>query len=379
MYINFTNILVVSKRTDIIYFTTTYLNDLIPVTVIPEVTSENDYFISLILYDCSFVSEKELEHFIKSFSTNRFSKIVFIIPIEASGKIKKEFFSVSKYVLPFPCKKQYLIEYIKKCIAENKQEVNYNSIKRVAAGSVSNPVVNSLFGCSKEMQLLKQQIVAYAKFDSPLLLCGESGTGKSTIAKLIHELSSRKKANFVGVNSSFLSNSLADAALFGAVEGAYTDGKGQQGFFMDADRGTLFFDEISSTSIEFQSKLLSTLDSGEFFMVGSNIKYKVDVRTIFATNDDLEEKMIEGKFRRDLYFRISANIIKIPPLRNRPCDIIVIANEIAKNKKKTFSEGALKKLQCYEWPGNVRELENCINRAVVLSDDNIIRENNIFF
>ena len=145
-----------------------------------------------------------------------------------------------------------------------------------------------------------------------------------------------------------------------AVEGAYTDGKGQQGFFQDADGGTLFFDEISSTSLEFQSKLLTVLDSGEIFKVGSNSKIKVNVRTIFATNEKLELKIAEGLFRKDLYYRISANIIRIPPLRERRCDIVEIAKEIAKTKDKIFTEGALRKLEEYSWPGNVRQLEQCI-------------------
>ena len=229
------------------------------------------------------------------------------------------------------------------------------------------------------MCVVKKDIMNYAKFDTALLLCGESGTGKSTIARLIHQLSPRKKGNFVGINSSVISNSLADAALFGAVEGAYTDSKGQQGFFQDADGGTLFFDEISSTSLEFQSKLLTVLDSGEIYKVGSHSKIKVNVRTIFATNERLEVKIAEGLFRKDLFYRISANVIKIPPLRERRCDIIEIANEIAKQKGKVIDERALKKLEEYSWPGNVRQLEQCIDRAIYFSNGNMIDEDNIVF
>ena len=379
MFVNYTNIIIVSKRKDILYCIKTYLSNLLPVSFVPELSPDCDYFISLIMYDCSDAILSDFETLRKNFSRERLSKIIFIVPIEAPLEIKKAVFEVSKFVLPFPCKKQYLTNYVKTYLSKNMQEVTYNSIKKAAASSVYNNVVNSLIGSSEAMCHIKKEITNYAKFDTTLLLCGESGTGKSTIARLIHQLSPRKNGNFVGVNSSVISNNLADTALFGAVEGAYTDGKGQQGFFQDADGGTLFFDEISSTTLEFQSKLLTVLDSGEIFKVGSNSKIKVDVRTIFATNEKLELKIAEGLFRKDLYYRISANIIRIPPLRERRCDIVEIAREIAKTKDKIFTEGALRKLEEYSWPGNVRQLEQCIERAVYFSTGNLIDEDNIVF
>ena len=379
MFINYTNIVIVSKRKDIIYCAQTYLNNIIPVNVVSELNSECEYIISLIIYDCSYATLSDFELLRKNYSKTRLSKIIFIIPIETPPEIKRAVFEISKFAMPYPCKKDYLTKYIKNFLSENMQEITYNSIKKAAASGVYNKVVNSLFGSSEAMCKLKKEIMNYAGFDTPLLLCGESGTGKSTIARLIHQLSPRKNGNFVGINSSVISNTLADAALFGAVEGAYTDCKGQQGFFQDAEGGTLFFDEISSTSLEFQSKLLTVLDSGEIYRVGSNSKIKVNVRTIFATNENLEIKMLEGLFRKDLYYRISANIIRIPPLRERRCDIVEIAKEIAKSKGKTLSEQALRKLEEYSWPGNVRQMEQCIERADFLSNGNIINEDNICF
>ena len=379
MQINYSSLLVISKRKDIIFFSQTYLGDFIPVTVIPELVPESEYFITLILYDCSYTTIEELEKLKSNFSKERLSKIVFIVPIETPVAIKCAIFSISRFSLPYPCRKQHFVDYIKNYIAENKPEITYNSIKKVAESSVANKVVNSLFGSSDAMENLRREIVNYARFDTTLLLCGESGTGKTTIARLIHKLSPRKAGRFVGINSSIISNNLADAALFGAVEGAYTDGKGQEGFFQDAHGGTLFFDEISSTSLEFQSKLLTVLDSGEFFKVGSNTKIKVDVRTLFATNDDLEIKMAAGLFRKDLYYRISANVIRIPPLREHPCDIVAIAKAIVSEHDKRFSENALKKMEDYGWPGNVRQLEQCVQRAVFFSDGEVIHEDSIFF
>ena len=379
MLINYTNIIIVSKRKDIIYCAQTYLSNIIPVSAVSELNSESDYIISLIIYDCSYATLADFEYLRKNFSRVRLSKIIFIIPIETPPEIKSAVFEISRFVMPYPCKKDYLAKYIKTVLSENMQEITYNSIKKAATSGVYNKVVNSLFGSSEAMSKLKREIINYASFDSTLLLCGESGTGKSTIARLIHQLSSRKNGNFVGINSSVISNNLADAALFGAVEGAYTDCKGQQGFFQDAEGGTLFFDEISSTSLEFQSKLLTVLDSGEFYKVGSHSKIKVNVRTIFATNEDLEVKMMEGLFRKDLYYRISANIIRIPPLRERRCDIVEIAKEIAKSRGKVLTELALKKLEEYSWPGNVRQLEQCIERAEFFSNGNVIDEDNIIF
>lgn len=379
MFLNYTNIIIVSKRKDIIYCAQTYLSNIIPVNVASELTSECDYIISLIIYDCSYATLSDFEKLKNNFSKPRLSKIIFIIPIETPPEIKRVVSEISRFVMPYPCKKNYLTKYIKTFLSENMQEVTYNSIKKAATSGVYNKVVNSLFGSSEAMSKLKREIMNYAGFDSTLLLCGESGTGKSTIARLIHQLSARKNGNFVGINSSVISNNLADAALFGAVEGAYTDCKGQQGFFQDAEGGTLFFDEISSTSLEFQSKLLTVLDSGEFYKVGSHSKIKANVRAIFATNEDLEVKMLEGLFRRDLYYRISANIIRIPPLRERRCDIVEIAKEIAKSRGKVFTEQALSKLEEYSWPGNVRQLEQCIERAEFFSNGNVIDEDNIIF
>lgn len=379
MFVNYTNIIIVSKRKDIAYFTKTYLSEIMPVAIVTELTPGCDNFLSLIIYDCSYAVLSDFEKLRSNFSRERLSKIIFIVPMETFPGIKSQIFEISSFALPYPCKKQHLVNYIKNFLSENMQEVTYNSIKKAAASAVYNNVVNSLFGSSQAMCQVKKEIMNYAKFDTTLLLCGESGTGKSTIARLIHQLSPRKKGNFVGINSSVISNSLADAALFGAVEGAYTDSKGQQGFFQDADGGTLFFDEISSTSLDFQSKLLTVLDSGEIYKVGSHSKIKVDVRTIFATNEKLEVKITEGLFRKDLYYRISANIIRIPPLRERPCDIIDIANEIAKQKGKVVADSALKKLEEYNWPGNVRQLEQCIERADYFSNGNIITEDNIVF
>lgn len=379
MLVNYTNIIIVSKRKDIAYFTKTYLSEIMPASVVTELKPGSDYFLSLILYDCSYAVLSDFENLRNNFSKERLSKIIFIVPIETLPEIKSIIFEISNFVLPYPCKKQCLINYIKNFLSENMQEVTYNSIKKVAASAVYNNVVNSLFGSSEAMCIVKKEIMNYAKFDTTLLLCGESGTGKSTIARLIHQLSLRKNGNFVGINSSVISNSLADAALFGAVEGAYTDSKGQQGFFQDADGGTLFFDEISSTSLEFQSKLLTVLDTGEIYKVGSHSKIKVDVRTIFATNEKLEQKIAEGLFRKDLYYRISANVINIPPLRERRCDIIEIAKEIAKQKDKIIADRALKRLEEYNWPGNVRQLEQCIERAVYFSTGNLIDEDNIVF
>ena len=140
MFINYTNIIIVSKRDDIIYFTKTYLNEIMPVSVIPELTSGYDSFLSLIIYDCSYAIPSDFEKLRNNFSVDRLSKVIFIVPIETSADIKRTVLGISKFSIPYPCKKQFLTQYIKTFLSENMQEVAYNSIKKVAASAVYNNV-----------------------------------------------------------------------------------------------------------------------------------------------------------------------------------------------------------------------------------------------
>jgi len=211
-----------------------------------------------------------------------------------------------------------------------------------------------------------------------VLLCGESGTGKEVIAKLIHYKSKRREHMFLEVNCTALPEALLESELFGYEKGAFTDAKKQKkGMFELADKGTLFLDEIGDMSFNMQAKLLRALQEKRFQRVGGVNKVEVDIRIIASTNKNLERAMREGKFREDLYYRLQVVPITIPPLRERPEDIMPLVrhfvdryNREFKNNVSRISPAAEKMLKQYSWPGNVRELRNVIERAVLLESEN---------
>lgn len=213
-----------------------------------------------------------------------------------------------------------------------------------------------------------------ASTPATVLLLGESGTGKEIFAHAIHNASDRKYNQFVRVNCAAIAQSLLESELFGYEEGAFTGAKkgGKKGLFEEANRGTIFLDEISEISVETQAKLLRVLQEKEVVRVGGIKSINIDVRIIAATNADIEEAVKQGKFRKDLYYRINMFPIRIPPLKERKGDISILAKFFIKKFNQEYgrsiediSEEALQQLYEYNWPGNVRELENIIGRAII--------------
>lgn len=210
---------------------------------------------------------------------------------------------------------------------------------------------------------------------SPVLLCGESGTGKEIVAQYIHYTSDRATGPLIPLDCANLSGELLGSELFGHVKGAFTGAdRDTLGFFRAADRGTIFLDEIGELDFNFQARLLRVLEEGRVTPVGSTQSFPVDVRVLCATNRQLEDMVREGTFRSDLYYRINVVKIHIPPLRERPDDILPLAEHFLKQLSKLYSEPerslspeAEKCLLRYSWPGNVRELGNAIERAYVLT------------
>ncbi|EHQ87704.1 sigma-54-dependent transcriptional regulator [Desulfosporosinus youngiae] len=235
-----------------------------------------------------------------------------------------------------------------------------------------------LVGDSEAMQRVKHLVERVALTPATVLIQGESGTGKELVAHAIHTLSPRVDGPFIRVNCAALTETLLESELFGHEKGAFTGAHARKsGRFELADGGTLFLDEIGELSFNVQAKLLRVLQERTFERVGGEKTIKVDVRIIAATNRDLLKESQEGRFREDLYYRLSVFPIAIPPLRERQEDIPNLTGHFLKKLRnygpnKTISPGALTQLMAYDWPGNVRELENVVERMVIISQGTVI-------
>ncbi len=240
----------------------------------------------------------------------------------------------------------------------------------------------NVVGRSDVMKHVFEQVRLVAKWNTTVLIRGESGTGKELIANAIHYNSPRSSAPFVKLNCAAIPDNLLESELFGHEKGAFTGAVGmRKGRFELADGGTIFLDEIGEISGAFQAKLLRVLQEGEFERVGGTKTLKVDVRVITATNKDLEEGVEIGDFREDLYYRLNVMPIHLPALRERLGDVpdlshfLVQKIALGQGRQLGISEAAVRHLQRHNWPGNVRELENCLERAAILTEGNLIEKN----
>ena len=241
--------------------------------------------------------------------------------------------------------------------------------------------LSSIIGESEPMQRVKQLIRKFAASPaSTVLLTGESGTGKDLVAKVIHYSSQRAPRPFLNITCSALPEHLLESELFGHERGAFTDARQQKrGLVEQADDGTVFLDEIGEMTPALQAKLLRVLEEKAFRRVGGTGDIRVDVRVIAATNRDLDEHVKAGKFREDLFYRLNVLRLEIPPLRNRPEDIPLLTQHFVetyckefKRPAKSVSRAAEGVLREHAWPGNVRELRNLVERAVLLSEDEVL-------
>jgi two-component system, NtrC family, response regulator len=233
-----------------------------------------------------------------------------------------------------------------------------------------------MVGSCPEMQSVFTTIRKVATSNAPILITGESGTGKELVAGAIHQVSLRRKAPFVAINCGAIPENLLESELFGHEKGAFTGAHmAVQGKLQYAHKGTLFLDEIGELPVNLQVKLLRFLQEGTIQRVGGREDITIDARTTCATNVDIPKAIAEGRFREDLYYRIGVINIKLPPLRDRGDDILLIADSFLKiyskeNKKKVlrFSAAAVSFMKRHPWPGNVRELRNRVQRAVIMCD-----------
>jgi Nif-specific regulatory protein len=238
----------------------------------------------------------------------------------------------------------------------------------------------AIIGRSAPMRELYSLMDRVAGTETTVLISGESGTGKELVARALHERSGRAKGAFIAVNCAALPESVIESELFGHERGAFTGAQElRRGRFELADKGTLFLDEIGELSPAVQAKLLRAVQEGEFQRVGGSVTLKTNVRVIAATNRDLEREVAESRFRADLFWRLNVFPIRVPPLRERRSDIVLLADYFAEKHSRRsgkpilrISSPAIDLLMTYHWPGNVRELENCVERAVILSTDSVI-------
>ncbi len=246
---------------------------------------------------------------------------------------------------------------------------------------------HTIIGVSPAMQRIFTTIRKVARTDANVLILGENGTGKELVAREIHRQSDRAQEVFIHVDMGALSETLFESELFGHVKGAFTDAKEDRpGRFEIASGGTLFLDEIGNLPLPLQAKLLTVLESRQVTRLGSNTPRPVDIRLICASNLPIPEMVAERKFRQDLLYRINTVEIQLPPLRERREDIPLLVDHFVETYSKKYqkpvrrlSAATLKKLEKYSWPGNVRELQHAVERAVIMSDSQVLQPSDFFF
>jgi DNA-binding NtrC family response regulator len=243
-----------------------------------------------------------------------------------------------------------------------------------------------IIGTSPRMVEIYKNLAKVARIDAPVLVLGESGSGKELVARAVHANSLRASAPFVVINCGALPETLLDSELFGHERGAFTGANtSRKGLLEGAAGGTLFLDEISETSLSFQVKLLRVIQEREIRRVGSNETIKVDIRLIAATNRDLREMLRQNQFREDLFHRLNVFTIALPPLRDRVADIPLLASHFLKGfnasqgKSVRLSSGAIDAMKRYSWPGNVREFRNVLERAVTFNETGVIQSAELEF
>ncbi|HWN82685.1 MAG TPA: sigma-54 dependent transcriptional regulator [Candidatus Udaeobacter sp.] len=277
-----------------------------------------------------------------------------------------------------PFKRLELIKSVRMAIERQTLMFENKRLREELEGEAAAP--RHVIGSSRGMRQVIELVNQVAESTATILIEGESGTGKEVIANAIHYRSARKDRPFVKVSCAALPETLLEAELFGYEKGAFTGAAGRKvGRFELADTGTLFMDEVGEIPPSMQVKLLRVIQEGEFERLGGTKTLRVDVRLVAATNRRLSELVKQGKFREDLYYRLNVITVAIPPLRERPEDIPILADHFirryAQRNHRTISgmtKEAMEQLVTYSWPGNVRELENTIERAIVLSRDPMI-------
>jgi DNA-binding NtrC family response regulator len=304
-----------------------------------------------------------------------------VVVMTAYGSIQDAVTAMREGAMDFlakPVDPDHLLLMVERAITQRRMLTEYILLKEELAERRGAP---RIIGEDPKLRQVIQQLHRAAATDATVLLEGESGTGKELFARAVHALSPRADGPFVAINCAAIPETLLETELFGHEKGAFTGAVTRKpGRFELAHRGTLFLDEIGELPLALQAKILRALEEKRFERVGGTQSLLVDVRVVAATNRNLKQRVAERQFREDLYFRLSVFPIQIPPLRERSDDVMILARQFVDkfcrdlNKKPlALAPAALDELRAYAWPGNVRELQNCIERAVILSDGDTIQ------
>ena len=302
-----------------------------------------------------------------------------VIVMTAYGSIQDAVAAMKEGALDFlakPVDPDHLLLMVSRALAHRRVLTEYVLLKEELASRRGAPVI---IGDSRPLAQAILSLQRAARTDATVLLEGESGTGKELFARALHALSDRADSPFVAINCAAIPENLLETELFGHEKGAFTGAVGRKlGKFEVAHRGTLFLDEIGDLPLSLQAKILRALEQRRFERVGGTASLQVDVRIVAATNKALRAGVAAKQFREDLFFRLSVFPITIPPLRERPEDIAILARHFAERfsrdmkKPVSLASSAIDELQKYRWPGNVRELQNCIERAIILSEGDVV-------
>jgi len=276
-----------------------------------------------------------------------------------------------------PVDPDHLLLMVERALSQRRMATENILLKEELASRRGAP---QIIGEDPKLKQVTISLHRAAATDATVLLEGESGTGKELFARALHALSPRADGPFVAINCAAIPETLLETELFGHEKGAFTGASARKpGKFEMAHRGTLFLDEIGDLPLSLQAKILRALEEKRFERLGGTVSLQVDVRVVAATNRHLKAAVAARQFREDLYFRLSVFPITIPPLRERPDDILMLSKHFIerfsrdlKKKPLTLAQSAIQELQTYGWPGNVRELQNCIERAVILTEGDTI-------
>jgi DNA-binding NtrC family response regulator len=352
---------------------------------IAEYLNKEDY--DVILLDMNFTKDaiSGQEGFDALEKILEIDKDAVVVFITAYGDAEKAVRSIKAGATDFvlkPWQNEKLLATVSASVKLRRSRRENSSLrsKQKEISQVMDQPFSDFIGSSPEMQKVFTTIQKVAATDANILILGENGTGKELVARAIHRNSLRKDEIFISVDLGSITETLFESELFGYEKGAFTDAKKEKaGRFEVASGGSLFLDEIGNLSLQFQTKLLTVLERREIVRVGATRPKPIDVRLICATNNNIHQMVSENSFRQDLLYRINTVEIHLPPLRERTGDIPLLTNHYikiyAKKYKKNIkgiSANALKKMNQYSWPGNVRELQHAIERAIIMSDGNIL-------